>query len=281
VRDYLRKTGFERVVIGLSGGIDSAVTACIAVTAIGAGNVLGIAMPSRYSSEGSVADARLLAQSLGIRLLTAPIEPAHAEIEALLEPRYHELGADPVQGVAEENVQARLRGLVLMGFANKLNALLLTTGNKSELAVGYCTLYGDMNGGLAVLSDLTKAQVYEIAGWINDPGLPASLPDGVIPLDTISKPPSAELRPEQTDQDTLPPYAIVDEIVERYVGARQDAEQIIAAMGIPGPIVHRLIGMIDRSEYKRRQAALGLKVSTIAFGPGRRMPLAQGWKHGR
>lgn len=281
VRDYLRKTGFTRVVIGLSGGIDSAVTACVAVSAIGAENVMGIAMPSRFSSEGSVADARLLAQSLGIRLLTTPIEPAHAEIETLLEPSYHELDADPEQGVAEENVQARLRGLVLMGFANKLNALLLTTGNKSELAVGYCTLYGDMNGGLAVLSDLTKAQVYGLAGWINGAGNTAALPEGVIPQSTIFKPPSAELRPDQTDQDTLPPYAIVDEVVERYVGARQDAEQIIAAMGVPGQIVHRLIGMIDRSEHKRRQAALGLKISAIAFGPGRRMPIAQGWKHGR
>jgi len=279
VRDYLRKTGFTRVVIGLSGGIDSAVTACIACSAIGAENVLGIAMPSRYSSQGSVADARLLAQALGVRLLTAPIEPTHAEIEMLLEPLFCELDADPEPGVAEENVQARLRGLILMGFANKLNALLLTTGNKSELAVGYCTLYGDMNGGLAVLSDLTKAQVYELARWINDNPGEAATPGGVIPEATITKPPSAELRPDQTDQDSLPPYEIVDEVVERYVGGRQGAAQIIEAMRVPEPVIRRLIGMIDRNEYKRRQAALGLKVSAIAFGPGRRMPMAQRWSH--
>ena len=281
VRDYLRKTGFGQVVIGLSGGIDSAVTACIAVSAIGAENILGVTMPSRYSSEGSVTDAERLAQGLGVRLVTAPIEPAHAEVEMLLEPLFYSLDADPEPGVAEENVQARLRGLILMGFANKLGSLLLTTGNKSELAVGYCTLYGDMNGGLAVLSDLTKAQVYELARWINDNPDKAGLPPGVIPEDTITKPPSAELRPDQTDQDTLPPYEIVDEVVERYVGAREDAAQIIESMDVSEATIRRLIGMIDRNEYKRRQAALGLKVSAVAFGPGRRMPLAQRWSHGR
>ncbi|MCB9838314.1 MAG: NAD+ synthase [Phycisphaeraceae bacterium] len=279
VRDYLRKTGFGRVVIGLSGGIDSAVTACIAASAIGAEHVLCLAMPGRHSSEGSVTDADRLAQAAGITMLTAPIDPMHTQSEQLLRPLFREIGADESPGVTDENVQARLRGLILMAFANKLNALLLTTGNKSELAVGYCTLYGDMNGGLAVLSDLTKAQVYGVARWINENPGRTGLPRDVIPRDTITKPPSAELRPDQTDQDSLPPYDTVDEVVGRYVGARQDIGTIVAQTTIPEETVRMLVALIDRNEYKRRQAALGLKVSAVAFGPGRRMPMAQRWRH--
>jgi len=266
VSDYTRRCGFDRVVLGLSGGIDSALTAAIAVDALGADKVMGVAMPSRYSSEGSVSDARALAENLGIRFEIISIEPIY---EALLEAT-RELFAGTEFGVAEENFQARARGVVMMGLSNKLGALLLTTGNKSELAVGYCTLYGDMCGGLAVISDVPKTLVYEIARWLNRDR-------ERIPEATIEKPPSAELRPDQLDQDSLPPYEVLDAIIEAYVERNLDAQQIVA-MGIDEATVERWVGVINRNEYKRRQAAPGLRITSKAFGTGRRMPIAASYR---
>lgn len=278
VRDYLRKTGFGAAVIGLSGGIDSAVTAVIAAAALGPENVTGVAMPSRYSSPGSVRDAEELAANLGLPFHLTPIEPAFNAFErALAEPF---AGREP--DVAEENVQARCRGVILMAFANKFNSLLLTTGNKSELAVGYCTLYGDMNGGLAVLSDVDKGLVYRLARWMN--ANPARLGferpprGGPIPESTITKPPSAELRANQLDQDSLPPYDVLDEIIERYIEGRQSPSRIVRETGFEVETVKRIVRLIDVNEYKRKQAAIGLKLTGVAFGSGRRMPIAQGWR---
>lgn len=278
VRDYVRKTGFERVVVGLSGGIDSAVTACLAVGAIGATRVLGVGMPGRFSSEGSVADARELAQNLGARFELVPIDSMHRAGESTLEPVWRALGADPAPGVAEENIQSRLRGVILMAISNKTGALVLTTGNKSELAVGYCTLYGDMNGGLAVLSDVPKTLVFSLASWINANHRACGFAAPPIPASTITKPPSAELRPDQTDQDTLPPYDVLDAIVERAVERRQSPARIARETGFDPEVVARVARMIDMSEYKRRQSAPGLKISSVAFGSGRRRPIAQGWR---
>jgi len=268
LRDYVHKCGFSNVVLGLSGGIDSALTAALAADALGADKVLGLAMPSRFSSEHSIADARMLAQNLGIRFELLPINSVHDAFEAAL--------AQPFAGrkrdVTEENLQARLRGALLMAFSNKFNSLLLTTGNKSELATGYCTIYGDMCGGLAVLSDVPKTTVYELARWINEQ---AARPR--IPQSSIDKVPSAELRPNQSDQDSLPDYALLDAILFRYVEQEQSAGQIIA-QGFDAGVVQRVIRLVDRSEYKRRQAAPGLKVTSRAFGSGRRMPIAQNYR---
>lgn len=266
VRDYLRKCGFDSVVIGLSGGVDSAVTAALAVDAVGAGRVHGIAMPSRYSSAHSVEDARQLAGNLGIQCSVISIESAHRAMEEAVEPFFSVYAS--ASTVAEENLQARIRGNVLMALSNKSGALLLTTGNKSELAVGYCTLYGDMCGGLAVLNDVPKTMVYELARHIN-----AAAGRDLIPQRTIDKPPSAELRPNQCDQDTLPPYDVLDEILERYV-EREMPPAEIAAEGFDATTVDRIVRMVDRSEYKRKQAPIGLKVTSRAFGTGRRMPIA-------
>jgi NAD+ synthetase len=272
-RDYCHKCGFNGIVLGLSGGVDSAVTACIAVAAVGGENVTGVAMPSRYSSEGSVRDAQALANNLGIAFKTIPIAGAHEAMERTLLP--HLAGLPP--NSTEENIQARLRGIILMGLSNKFGWLLVTTGNKSELAVGYCTLYGDMAGGLALLSDVPKMLVYELAHWINAPASPLSRSCGgpPIPGNSITKVPSAELRPNQTDQDTLPPYEVLDQIIERYVEREQSARQIIAETNIDPATVTRIVTMIDRNEYKRKQAPPGLKVTGRAFGFGRRMPIAQ------
>ncbi len=284
VRDYCRKTGFSSAVLGLSGGIDSAVTACVAAAALGAENVLGVSLPSRYSSEGSREDAAALARALGVHLAFVPIAGPHQAFEALLGPAFAALGlashAPGAPDLTDENLQSRLRGVTLMAFSNKTGAILLTTGNKSELAVGYCTLYGDMNGGLAVISDVTKAWVYRLAGWINaNPGL-CGFKSAPIPASTIAKPPSAELRPGQTDQDSLPPYDAVDEIVERYVEARQSPATIARESGIDAGTVARVVRLIDTSEFKRKQAALGIKVTGVAFGSGRRAPIAQRWRPG-
>ena len=263
-RDYVRKCGFSKVVIGLSGGIDSALTAAIAVDALGKENVTGIAMPSQYSSEHSIKDARELACKLGIRFEVIAIGDIFAEYRKALA----QLFAGMPEDVAEENLQSRIRGNILMAFSNKFGALVLTTGNKSEVGVGYCTLYGDMVGGLGVISDVPKTMVYDLSRYVN------SLKP-VIPQSTIDKPPSAELRPGQKDSDTLPPYEVLDNILEDYVEDYRTAEQISADRGYEVKLVRDVIRMIERSEYKRQQAAPGLKITPKAFGLGRRFPIAQ------
>ena len=263
VRDYLHKCGFASAVIGLSGGIDSAVTAAVAVDALGAENVRGVAMPSQYSSQGSREDAEHLANALGIQYDVVPLEPVFEQLKSQLREIFEGLNED----TAEENMQARIRGNILMSMSNKFSSLLLTTGNKSELAVGYCTLYGDMCGGLAVISDLPKTKVYSLAKWINRDR-------EIIPESTLTKPPSAELRPGQVDQDSLPPYDMLDSILEAYVVDGQDAEAIIAS-GHDKATVERIIRLINLNEYKRRQAAPGIKITSKAFGVGRRIPVAK------
>jgi NAD+ synthase/NAD+ synthase (glutamine-hydrolysing) len=263
-RDYVRKCGFRRVVIGLSGGIDSALTAAIAVDALGPENVTGLALPSQYSSEHSLRDARELACRLRIRFEVLPIAPIFDLYRKTLAPLFSGLPQD----VAEENIQSRIRGNLLMAFSNKFGELVLTTGNKSELAVGYCTLYGDMVGGLAVISDVPKTLVYRLSRYVN-------VRKPVIPQSTLEKPPSAELRPGQKDSDTLPPYEILDNILEDYVEDYRTAEQIAGQRGYDVKLVRDVIRMIERSEYKRQQAAPGLKITPKAFGFGRRFPIAQ------
>lgn len=266
VRDYLGKCGFRSAVIGLSGGIDSAVTAVLAVAALGKENVRGVALPSQYSSAGSLEDAQALAENLGIQYDVVPIEAGFETAKQSLAPMFD----DRPEDVTEENMQARLRGLLLMAMSNKFGSLVLTTGNKSELAVGYCTLYGDMCGGLAVISDVPKTMVYRLARWMNRDG-------EVIPASTIEKPPSAELRPDQKDEDSLPPYDVLDAILERYVVEGQSVDEIIAA-DFDADTVRRIARLIDLNEYKRRQAAPGLKVTSKAFGVGRRIPVAQRYR---
>ncbi|HNQ23625.1 MAG TPA: NAD+ synthase [Phycisphaerae bacterium] len=263
-RDYVRKCGFSDVVLGLSGGIDSAVTAALAVEALGAEHVHGVAMPSRYSSAHSLDDARALADNLEIELRVVPIEGAHRAMEETVLPHFGDRAPD----ITEENIQARIRGNILMALSNKFGWLLLTTGNKSELGVGYCTLYGDMSGGLAVLSDVPKTAVYELARRIN-----ATAAEPCIPENSIRKPPSAELKENQCDQDTLPPYEMLDAILEQYVERERSVEEIVAG-GFDRGVVERVARLVDHSEYKRRQAPVGLKVTSRAFGTGRRMPIA-------
>ncbi len=262
-RDYLTKCGFRSVVLGLSGGIDSAITAVIAAAALGKENVLGVTMPTRYSSGGSVSDSLRLADVLGIRCLTIPIEPSFAAFKAQMAPHFEGRAED----VTEENMQPRLRGMTLMALSNKLGHLLLTTGNKSEIAVGYCTLYGDMCGGLAVISDVPKTMIYRLARWLNRDR-------EIIPWATIEKPPSAELRPDQRDQDTLPPYEILDPILELLVEDHLAPEEIIAR-GFQPETVHWVARRVAQNEYKRAQSVPGLKVTSKAFGGGRKMPVAQ------
>jgi NAD+ synthetase len=263
LRDYLHKCGFKSAVLGLSGGIDSALTAVIAAEALGPENVHGISLPSQFSSPGSLEDARRLAKNLGIRHDTIPIQPAFEVVKTQLRPVF----AGRPEDATEENIQARLRGVILMALSNKFGSLLLTTGNKSELAVGYCTLYGDMCGGLAVISDVPKTMVYRVARWVNRER-------EIIPPDSITKVPSAELRPNQTDQDSLPPYDVLDAILEEHVVHGRSLPDIVK-LGHAEATVRQVVRMIDRNEYKRRQAAPGLKVTTKAFGVGRRMPIAQ------
>jgi NAD+ synthetase len=263
VRDYVRKCGFKSVILGLSGGIDSALVAVLAADALGAENVFGVAMPARYSSSGSLSDAETLAKNLGIRYEVLPIEPPFLAVEKQLEKVF--AGTKPNE--AEENVQSRLRGVTLMALANKFGALVLTTGNKSEMAVGYCTLYGDMNGALAPIADVFKTDIYKIARWINREKI-------VIPENSISKSPSAELRPDQKDQDSLPPYEILDAILDFYVVKNLSKPEIIAR-GFEAAVVNDVVNKINFSEYKRRQAAPALKISPRAFGMGRRIPIAQ------
>jgi len=266
LRDYLNKCGFKAAVLGLSGGIDSALTACLAVEALGAENVRGVSLPSQYSSQGSLDDARQLAKNLGIRYDVIPIQAGFEALQGQLAPVFAGLAPD----TTEENIQARLRGVILMALSNKFGSLLLTTGNKSELAVGYCTLYGDMCGGLAVISDIPKTTVYRLAHWVNRER-------EIIPQASITKPPSAELRPNQTDQDSLPPYEILDAILDAYVVKGRSAAEIIAD-GMDAATVRRVVRLIDLNEYKRRQAAPGLRVTSKAFGVGRRIPIAQRYR---
>jgi NAD+ synthase/NAD+ synthase (glutamine-hydrolysing) len=264
-RDYIRKCGFSKVLIGLSGGIDSALTAVIAVDAVGKENVTGVGMPGPYSSEHSVTDARAMAERLGIRFDVVSISGTYERFEQELAPLFAGLPAD----VTEENLQSRLRGVTLMALSNKTGAMVLTTGNKSELAVGYCTLYGDMCGGLAVISDVPKTLVYQLARVANQRH------QGAIPESVFTKPPSAELRPDQKDTDSLPPYEVLDPILEAYVEHDRTPREIAASLKLSLEQVHDIINKVDRNEYKRQQAAPGLKVTTKAFGVGRRMPIAQ------
>ncbi len=280
VRDYARKCGFSKAVIGLSGGIDSALVAAIATTALGADNVLGVLMPSPYSSDHSIKDAADLAKNLGIRTEALPI----GSLMKGYDETFADLFAGTEFGVAEENIQSRIRGNLLMAIANKFGYLLLSTGNKSEMAVGYCTLYGDMNGGLAVIADVPKTKVYAICRWLNaQVSSPSSLefsllppPSSLIPPNIIDKPPSAELKPGQVDQDSLPSYDVLDDILDRLIHQHQSFADIIAA-GHEAEIVTRVVKLVARSEFKRWQAPPGLKVTDRAFGTGWRMPIASGW----
>lgn len=263
VRDYAQKTGFKKALLGLSGGIDSALTAVIAAEALGPKNVIGVSLPSAISSQHSKDDARILAENLGIEYHTLTIADTVAAAEHTLAPIF----AGRARDIAEENIQARARGLLLMAISNKFGALLLTTGNKSELAVGYCTLYGDMCGGLAVISDVFKMQVYALSRWINRDR-------EIIPPSSIEKPPSAELRPDQTDQDSLPPYDMLDTILKGYVEEGLSRADLVG-QGFDPTVVNDIVRKVDLNEYKRKQAAPGLKITPLAFGVGRRLPIVQ------
>ena len=262
-RDYMRKCGFRQAIVGLSGGIDSALTAVIAADAVGPENVIGVGMPGPYSSPGSIDDARALAKNLGLRFELLSINAAVEAYRETLQPVF----AGRNEDVTEENIQSRARGTLLMALSNKLGAIVLSTGNKSELGVGYCTLYGDMVGGLAVISDVPKTLVYRLSHYANSRR-------SVIPESTLEKPPSAELRPNQKDSDSLPPYEILDAVLEDYVEDAHSAEQIAAERGFDLAVVRRVVRMVDRAEYKRQQAAPGIKISPKAFGYGRRFPIA-------
>jgi len=264
--DYMRKVGFEEAVIGLSGGIDSALTAAIAVEALGASRVTGIAMPSQFSSEHSLNDARTLATNLGIDFHVVPIADIYAPYEQATDALFGEHKFD----TTNENIQARIRGNLLMAWSNRTGAMVISTGNKSEMAVGYCTLYGDMAGGVSLLADVYKTTIYRIARWINRDR-------EIIPQSTMTKAPSAELRPNQTDQDTLPPYDVLDAILKLYIEEWKEVDEIAAA-GFDRALVTRVLTMVDRAEFKRRQAAPTIRVSSKAFGSGRDMPIAQQWR---
>ena len=266
LRDYIRKCGFTDVVIGLSGGVDSAVCAAIAAEALGAEHVTGIAMPSQFSSQGSLDDAEALAQNLGIAFQVVPIEPIYKPYAC----SFNKLFQSEKFDATNENVQARIRGNLLMAWSNRTGAMVVSTGNKSELAVGYCTLYGDMCGGLALVGDVYKTMIYRVANWLNRER-------EVIPRSTITKPPSAELRPIQTDQDTLPPYETLDGILKLYIEEWKEVDEIAAA-GFDRELVARVVKMVDTNEFKRRQAAPTIRVTNKAFGNGRQMPIAQRWR---
>jgi len=262
-RDYVRKCGFKKALVGLSGGIDSALVAVVARDALGAENVIAVGMPSPYSSAGSIDDSRQLAANLGIRFEVIGISSLFAEFAHALEPMFAGAKAD----TTEENIQSRIRGCLLMALSNKFSALVLTTGNKSEMAVGYCTLYGDMVGALAVIGDLVKTRVYAVCRWLNRE-------QQVIPAAILDKPPSAELRPDQKDTDSLPPYEVLDPILEAYVERYETPERIASANGFPLELVQQVVRLVERSEYKRQQAAPVLKVTSKSFGMGRRFPIA-------
>ncbi len=267
-RDYVRKCGFSKVLIALSGGIDSSLVAAIAVDALGSNNVVGVSMPSRFSSEGSVVDAKLLAENLGIELWTLPIEASFKAMLDTLAPHFEGTG----WGVAEENIQSRIRGNRIMALSNKLSCLVLTTGNKSEMATGYATIYGDMSGGFAVIKDVPKVMCYNLARFRN-----SIEQEPLIPLSVSDKPPRAELRPDQLDQDSLPPYEKLDPILKAYVEDDLSFDEIIA-LGNDPDVVKKVVDLVDRSEYKRRQAAPGIKITPRNFGRDRRMPIANRWR---
>ncbi len=280
-RDYIGKCGFRSACLGLSGGIDSALTAAIAARAIGGDHVIGAAMPGPFSSEGSITDAYALAENLGMPCITMPIADAFGGHRSTLDRAFADLGR-PILGAqrpdhTEENLQSRVRGALMMGLSNRTGAILLTTGNKSELAVGYCTLYGDMNGGLAVISDVPKTLVYRACRYMNEHHRSLGFARPPIPEPTIEKPPSAELAPGQLDTDSLPPYDVLDEIVHRRVERRESIDTIRTGTGFDRELIERVCRLIRINEHKRRQYAVGLKVTSIAFGPGRRMPVAQRW----
>ncbi len=265
VKDYARKCGFSKALLGLSGGIDSSLVAAIASEALGCDNVLGVLMPSPYSSDHSITDAVDLVNNLGIKSHQMPIETAMKAYDTMLEPLF----AGTEFGVAEENIQSRIRGNILMAIANKFGYLLLSTGNKSEMAVGYCTLYGDMNGGLAVIADVPKTKVFDLCRWLNRER-------EIIPINVINKPPSAELKPGQKDRDSLPPYEILDDIIERIVCQHQSEAEVVAS-GFNAAVVSKVMKLLARAEFKRRQAPPGLKITDRAFGTGWRMPIASKW----
>ncbi len=268
-RDYLRKSGFAKALVGLSGGVDSALTATIAVDALGPDNVVGITMPSRFSSEGSVSDSNELTDNLGIGLWQLNIDRAHVAFEDILEPYFR----DTEPGVAEENIQARIRGNILMAISNKFGWIVLATGNKSEMAMGYATLYGDMAGGFAVIKDVPKTLVYRLCHWRNQHGNPHP----VIPAAIINKPPSGELKEGQMDQDTLPPYEVLDPVVKAYVEEDRSYQDMVA-MGFDPQVVHQVIDAVDRNEYKRRQAPPGVKITPRSFGKDRRLPIVNRYR---
>jgi NAD+ synthase (glutamine-hydrolysing) len=274
-RDYLRKTGFQKVAIAVSGGIDSAIVTAIAADAIGAENVVGVALPSRYSSQGSITDAEDLCSRLGVELWKIPIEPGHSAFEEMLSETFE--GTDP--GLSEENTQARVRGNLMMSIANKFGWLVLTTGNKSEMATGYATLYGDMAGAYAVIKDVPKTLVYELCDLRNKRG-----PGSPIPAAIIEKPPSAELRPDQLDEDSLPPYDQLDRVIHMYIEERMSPdliiqkEQVLGSAGASEAVIRRIVRLIDINEYKRRQSPPGVKITGLAFGKDRRLPIASGWQ---
>jgi NAD+ synthase (glutamine-hydrolysing) len=274
-RDYLRKTGFQKVAIAVSGGIDSAIVTAIAADAIGAENVVGVALPSRYSSQGSITDAEDLCSRLGVELWKIPIEPGHSAFEEMLSETFE--GTDP--GLSEENTQARVRGNLMMSIANKFGWLVLTTGNKSEMATGYATLYGDMAGAYAVIKDVPKTLVYELCDHRNKRG-----PGSPIPAAIIEKPPSAELRPDQLDEDSLPPYDQLDRVIHMYIEERMSPdliiqkEQVLGSAGASEAVIRRIVRLIDINEYKRRQSPPGVKITGLAFGKDRRLPIASGWQ---
>jgi len=271
-RDYVRKNGFNKALVSLSGGIDSSLTCVVAVDALGAENVEGITMPSRYSSEGSVSDSEQMVEVLGIPIHTLPIGTVHDAMEASLDPFF--TGTKP--NIAEQNIQARIRGNLLMAVSNKFDWLVLTTGNKSEIAMGYSTLYGDMAGGFAVIKDVPKTLVYKLCEWRNQHGDPAS----PIPQNVINKPPSAELKPDQRDDDDLPPYDLLDQVLEAYVEDDRSYEEMLG-MGFEASVVERVMRSVDRNEFKRRQGAVGIKITPRAFGRDRRMPIVNRYQgHG-
>lgn len=281
VKDYLYKCGFSDACIGLSGGIDSALVATLAVRALGNQHVIGASMPGRFSSEGSKSDAFELAKNLGIECVSMPIEPGFGGLSEVINPAFTQLShkqlGETLPDLTQENLQSRIRGTMMMALSNRSGALVLTTGNKSEIAVGYCTLYGDMNGGLAVIADLPKTMVFRVCRYINEHWESLGYACPPIPVSTIEKPPSAELAPNQLDSDSLPDYKVLDEIVHRHIEGHQSVSRIIEETGIDPAVVRRFCRLIDVNEYKRQQMAVGLRVTSKAFGTGRRMPIAQRW----